>query len=573
MAHLRTFWLVLAVVMGALGAVASARAGDVPPPENVRGYYRFNSGFEAREGEPVRTTQVILFWQSPTGYSEVSITTHLEGQEPRETRVSGEIHSFGQEIYDIEATRIHYEIRGIVGSESSPPVTCVPEDGNIAEPEDVSCSYTPGTGTRITWKNPVAYDHLDIKRVIRDERGTRADSFPVEGTASEALDPRELSTTDLVYYEVRGWQLWNGERIYLVSQPARCWLIEKPHLPFIRGDVNRDGVVSISDVATLSNYLKGGPWPTCWSAADANDDGSVGSQDVIFMLFALYQTGGPVFPEPFSLGPAADDSGSFSCAEPVGPAPAQDDRFVIEVGSLEGRPGEVVTVPVFATTPVTIDAESLSLSYDASKVRLEGTSVAGTVLEPLPLPLIYLKNDTALGRAVIGIQNHLPNAAGNLPPLDRKVLLNLQVRILPEAAEGDTEITPENGLGNPPVWNEFSVLGDAVYAATLPVLKKGKIGIGTPGNIDFFTRGDPNADGLRDVSDPIALLSFLFTGGGNPSCERAADANDDGTLDVTDAVTMLGYLFLDAPVVLPPPFPACGGAPASGLSCEGGGCR
>src|SRR6185503_10505043 len=203
-------------------------------------------------------------------------------------------------------------------------------------------------------------------------------------------------------------------------------------------------------------------------------------QEWSFSLF--FQTGGPVFPEPFSLGPAVDDSGGFSCAEPVGPAPAQDDRFVLEVGSVEGKPGETVTVPVFATTPVTIDAESLSLSYDPSRVTLEGTSVAGTVLEPLPLPLVYLKNDAALGRAVIGIQNHQPDAAGNLPPLDREVLLNLKVRILPEAAEGDTEIAPENGLGDPPVWNEFSVLGDAVYAATLPVLKKGKIGIGTPGS-------------------------------------------------------------------------------------------
>jgi dockerin type I repeat protein/cohesin domain-containing protein len=567
MASPRRFWLVLAV-MGLVGGVTPALRADVPAPENVRGYYHSVGGGEA---------QVILFWSNPMGYSEIVVTRLVDGQEPYEFSI-GSIHSISESIDASDASKVRYELRGIFLSESSPSVFCVPENGNLAAPQDVTCSYSPGVGTTITWTNPVIYDHVNITRVIQDELGLRGDGFGVEGTATQALDPRVLSTTEHVYFEVQGWQHWDKvPNIFLTSQPVGCWLVEQPHLPFIRGDVNRDGVVSISDVATLSDFLfKGGPWLPCWSAADTNDDGKISSPDMFFILFALFQTGGPVFPEPFPLGAVDDKPGSLACADSVGPAPARDDRFVLEVGSVVGMPGEIVTVPVFATTPVTVDAESLSLTYDASLVKLEDATVEGTVLEPpVPpgMPIVYLKNDAAAGKAVIGIHNNFLSGSGNLPPLDRKVILNLKVRILPEAAEGSTEIVPEDGLGDPPVSNEFSVLGSAVYAATLPVLKRGKIGIGAPGNIDFFLRGDPNADGRRDIADPIALIAFLFTGGSNLSCGRAGDANDDGSLDLTDAVTMLSYLFLGAPGDLPPPYPSCGWAPISGLSCESGGCR
>ena len=59
-----------------------------------------------------------------------------------------------------------------------------------------------------------------------------------------------------------------------------------------------------------------------------------------------------------------------------------------------------------------------------------------------------------------------------------------------------------------------------------------------------FRRGDANRDGAVDISDPVATLAWLFTGGRAPSCEDAADANDDGTIDISDPVTSLGCLFL-----------------------------
>jgi hypothetical protein len=78
-----------------------------------------------------------------------------------------------------------------------------------------------------------------------------------------------------------------------------------------------------------------------------------------------------------------------------------------------------------------------------------------------------------------------------------------------------------------------------------------------------FVRGDPTGDGTTDISDAVAVLSYLFTGGAAPGCLAAADANGSGKIDVSDAVYIVGFLFLGG---APPraPYPACGGDPVSG---------
>jgi len=75
-----------------------------------------------------------------------------------------------------------------------------------------------------------------------------------------------------------------------------------------------------------------------------------------------------------------------------------------------------------------------------------------------------------------------------------------------------------------------------------------------------FRRGDCNADGHTDISDPISGLLFLFGGGAAPACEDACDANDDGKQDISDAVTTLSSLFAGG-APLPPPEDECGQDP------------
>src|ERR1041385_8373091 len=91
---------------------------------------------------------------------------------------------------------------------------------------------------------------------------------------------------------------------------------------------------------------------------------------------------------------------------------------------------------------------------------------------------------------------------------------------------------------------------------------------GGPGTTPF-RRGDVNADGALDLSDPISLLGNLFLG--SPSvlaCKDAADANGDAAIDLPDAISILSFLFQSG---TPPPAPgpdACGTAPAPSLGCD-----
>jgi formylglycine-generating enzyme required for sulfatase activity len=76
------------------------------------------------------------------------------------------------------------------------------------------------------------------------------------------------------------------------------------------------------------------------------------------------------------------------------------------------------------------------------------------------------------------------------------------------------------------------------FLAVLLVL----LNAGTAGDV-AFQRGDANADGALDISDPLFTLSYLFLQGDSPDCEDAADSNDDGTIDISDVVRLLHHLF------------------------------
>ena len=72
-----------------------------------------------------------------------------------------------------------------------------------------------------------------------------------------------------------------------------------------------------------------------------------------------------------------------------------------------------------------------------------------------------------------------------------------------------------------------------------------------------FVRGDANASGSVDISDPIRLVGTMFFGAPPLPCRKSADVNDSGVIDISDPVWLLNYLFLRA-APPPAPFPGCG---------------
>lgn len=57
-------------------------------------------------------------------------------------------------------------------------------------------------------------------------------------------------------------------------------------------------------------------------------------------------------------------------------------------------------------------------------------------------------------------------------------------------------------------------------------------------------RGLCNADEVYDISDPVSLLTFLFSGGTAPPCPSACNCTSDESLDISDAICFLNHLFL-----------------------------
>ena len=73
-----------------------------------------------------------------------------------------------------------------------------------------------------------------------------------------------------------------------------------------------------------------------------------------------------------------------------------------------------------------------------------------------------------------------------------------------------------------------------------------------------FLRGDTNADGLLDISDPLDNLAFQFVGTFAPPCRDALDFDDSGELDVTDPIANLTHQFVGGPPPAPPGKDTCG---------------
>ena len=75
--------------------------------------------------------------------------------------------------------------------------------------------------------------------------------------------------------------------------------------------------------------------------------------------------------------------------------------------------------------------------------------------------------------------------------------------------------------------------------------------------VEPFRRGDANADGKANISDPLFVLTYLLRGGPQPSCLKAADLDDSGRLNLLDPLYSLRWL-LAGGAIPPKPGATCG---------------
>ena len=75
-----------------------------------------------------------------------------------------------------------------------------------------------------------------------------------------------------------------------------------------------------------------------------------------------------------------------------------------------------------------------------------------------------------------------------------------------------------------------------------------------------FIRADANWDGVVDIGDVVMQLGVLFGCTAVCSCPDVLDSNDDGSNDISDPIYLLLYLFSGGSPP-PAPFPSCGADP------------
>ncbi|HLU46802.1 MAG TPA: dockerin type I repeat-containing protein, partial [Planctomycetota bacterium] len=95
----------------------------------------------------------------------------------------------------------------------------------------------------------------------------------------------------------------SGNTLLVASQSSNALfrVLLFPFSPdFVRGDVNADEAVNLTDVVSIATYLfLAGPSPSCSDAADTNDDGILDVSDPVYLLFSLFVAGSPPPPAPY----------------------------------------------------------------------------------------------------------------------------------------------------------------------------------------------------------------------------------------------------------------------------------
>ena len=181
-----------------------------------------------------------------------------------------------------------------------------------------------------------------------------------------------------------GHRFWSAKRCrHLVSLALLVGATGTPSVwsaDFIRGDVNQDGRVSISDAVYLKYWMFGGAVePPCLEAANIDDSETINLCDELYTLTGPVRSIPPSspFPEP---GPdptpgVAGESNFNTCRSSGGfqlPAtgcesyeihPAADSDDLIELGQVSGSPGETVEVPVYLTTSSPIEGSVRGCFY------------------------------------------------------------------------------------------------------------------------------------------------------------------------------------------------------------------
>ncbi|MDE0960823.1 MAG: FG-GAP-like repeat-containing protein [Planctomycetota bacterium] len=151
----------------------------------------------------------------------------------------------------------------------------------------------------------VAGNDHEIARAVADIENTAAPGSHLYGPADGySANASPLTNNSFVSAGVSVFPELLTGIITVDAAPATGGNPPVEETTFLRGDVNLDGSVNLTDGSQLQLWLtNGGDSPACLDAADVNDDGVVNLSDPIYLFDFLYQGSTPP-PAPYpTIGP------------------------------------------------------------------------------------------------------------------------------------------------------------------------------------------------------------------------------------------------------------------------------
>ena len=259
--------------------------------------------------------------------------------------------------------------------------------------------------------------------------------------------------------------------------------------------------------------------------------------------------------------------------------PLPEVRFFL--GGATGRPGETVTLEMGVLTNSRIRALSMAVDFDETRLRVLAVRKAERPTDAEVSSINFDNRDEEVGdQSVEGwLYVRLGRSEGSLDiPLDeRTTLFELDIAILRDARLGGSTLRFSD-IGpvvvvDEPVFLDNSVVLDLEGLGVEMNLADDNLDGGEVeiiGEVGFFVRGDVDLNCKHEITDALITLTYLFLDGSEPDCLDAADANDSGSLDISDPIFMLDWMFTGGQD-FSEPFHRTGSDPtADGLDCVDG---
>lgn len=280
----------------------------VVPPNTDRGADTVDltvTNFDTREGELADGFSYYPLWPDLQVIQPDALDCDALSGDDR-IEIMGERFSENTRIFigDLEATDVTFN--SVISLSVKPPcgeglsgqldVRAVNPDGRSSEmPSGIEFFCAPKV-TRITpaaGSDEGGYNVTILGDCFDVESGPSVVTFNFQlATIIEATPTRYVVTVPSGSEGPANVVVTDGAGHFVIANDLFTYVTDN-ETPFIRGDVNRDGRVSLQDAVHLLHYLYEGRNIPCRQAADVNDNGSIQLGDAVYLLDALFARGAP----------------------------------------------------------------------------------------------------------------------------------------------------------------------------------------------------------------------------------------------------------------------------------------